>query len=444
MLFLRLSWVVAEAGILWTLIIIAVSSIVCVITTLSLSAISTNGEVKGGGVYFIISRSLGPEFGASVGVVFAFANAVSASMNTIGFCESLNLLLSKYPWGSSLSNRTKLPLNLAESNGLIIVDNGINDIRIVGSVTILVLILICCVGMEWETKAQNFLIFTIILAIINFLIGSAIGPRGDEKQISRGFVGFSCTFSLDKVFQNLFLTFCLNRVHIQRELWLRLSLCRRRQPRLLQRLCHLLSERNWHSGGSQHLWRPKRCRCSHTKGHLLGPTRFDDLLCTVYLVRWRCCSSRCLRLSRGLGERHDCAIGTALHAVRQLQLGPLQLLWDDAGDVALGATHLRRLLCGNAEHGADESAVGAASGPGFGHRSDLSRIDFLLKALWQTWRALSRLCADLLHLHGLSANWRAKSDRPAHFHLLPSLLRAHQLLHIPRGRRQAPGLASHF
>lgn len=95
MLFLRLSWVVAEAGILWSLIIIAISAVVCVITTLSLSAISTNGEVKGGGVYFIISRSLGPEFGASVGVVFAFANAVSASMNTIGFCESLNVLLSE-------------------------------------------------------------------------------------------------------------------------------------------------------------------------------------------------------------------------------------------------------------------------------------------------------------------------------------------------------------
>jgi len=96
MLFLRLSWVVAESGILQSLIIITISAVVCVITTLSLSAISTNGEVKGGGVYFIISRSLGPEFGASVGVVFAFANAVSASMNTIGFCESLNVLLSEY------------------------------------------------------------------------------------------------------------------------------------------------------------------------------------------------------------------------------------------------------------------------------------------------------------------------------------------------------------
>lgn len=48
MLFLRVSWVVAHAGIFQSLVIIAISAVVCVITTLSLSAISTNGEVKGG------------------------------------------------------------------------------------------------------------------------------------------------------------------------------------------------------------------------------------------------------------------------------------------------------------------------------------------------------------------------------------------------------------
>ncbi|XP_037954068.1 bumetanide-sensitive sodium-(potassium)-chloride cotransporter-like isoform X2 [Teleopsis dalmanni] len=171
MLFLRLSWVIGESGILQTLAIIAISAVVCVVTTLSLSAICTNGEVKSGGVYFIISRSLGPEFGASVGVVFAFANAVAASMNTIGFCESLNDLLKQ--------------------NDLKIIDNGINDIRIVGVCAILLLTFICCVGMEWETKAQNFLLATIIIAIFNFLIGAAIGPLGNEEYISKGFVGFS-------------------------------------------------------------------------------------------------------------------------------------------------------------------------------------------------------------------------------------------------------------
>lgn len=170
MLFLRLSWVVAHAGILQSLIIIGISAIVCVITTLSLSAISTNGEVKGGGIYYIISRSLGPEFGASVGIVFAFANAVAASMNTIGFCDSLNQLLT--------------------DNGLKIIDNGINDVRIVGIVAVLVMIMICAIGMEWESKAQNFLIAVIVGAIVDFIVGTIIGPNSD-KQIAEGFTGFS-------------------------------------------------------------------------------------------------------------------------------------------------------------------------------------------------------------------------------------------------------------
>lgn len=173
MLFLRLSWVVGQAGIYQTLIIIGISALVCVVTTLSLATICTNGEVKGGGIYYIISRSLGPEFGASVGVVFAFANAVAASMNTIGFCDSLNDLL--------------------KNHGLKILDNGVNDTRIIGSVALLVMVVICAVGMDWEAKAQNFLVVTIILAIMDFSIGTIRGPS-DEEEIAKGFVGFSSNF----------------------------------------------------------------------------------------------------------------------------------------------------------------------------------------------------------------------------------------------------------
>ncbi|XP_025835734.1 bumetanide-sensitive sodium-(potassium)-chloride cotransporter-like, partial [Agrilus planipennis] len=175
MLFLRLAWIVAQAGIGESLLTIAISTAVCIITTLSLSAICTNGEVKGGGIYFIISRSLGPEFGASVGIVFAFANAVSASMNTIGFCNSLNDLLKEHD--------------------LKIIDGGNNDVRIVGVIAIAVMILICAIGMEWESKAQNFLIAIILGAMADFMIGAIMGPKSDDEA-AKGFTGFTVsTFS---------------------------------------------------------------------------------------------------------------------------------------------------------------------------------------------------------------------------------------------------------
>lgn len=172
MLFLRLSWVVGQAGIGQSMLIIGISAVVCVLTTLSLSAISTNGEVKGGGIYYIISRSLGPEFGASIGVVFAFANAVAASMNTIGFCNSLNDLLS--------------------SKGLKIVDGANNDVRIVGVIAIIVMVIICAVGMEWESKAQNVLVVIIVGAIIDFIGGAIKGPSNDLAK-AQGFSGFNLT-----------------------------------------------------------------------------------------------------------------------------------------------------------------------------------------------------------------------------------------------------------
>ena len=124
-----------------------------------------------GGIYYIISRSLGPEFGASVGIVFALANAVAASMNTIGFCNSLNDLLASYD--------------------TYIIDGGLNDVRLVGVLAILVMILICAVGMEWESKAQNFLIAIIVGAMFTFMIGTAIGPLNDEQR-AQGFTGFTC------------------------------------------------------------------------------------------------------------------------------------------------------------------------------------------------------------------------------------------------------------
>ncbi len=92
-IFLRLSWVVGQAGLGLTTVIIIIATIVTFITALSASAICTNGEVKGGGAYYLISRSLGPEFGGAIGIVFSFANAVAAAMYIVGFSETVTELM---------------------------------------------------------------------------------------------------------------------------------------------------------------------------------------------------------------------------------------------------------------------------------------------------------------------------------------------------------------
>lgn len=48
MLFLRLSWVVGQAGIIEGFVLILTTTVVTSITALSMSAISTNGVIKGG------------------------------------------------------------------------------------------------------------------------------------------------------------------------------------------------------------------------------------------------------------------------------------------------------------------------------------------------------------------------------------------------------------
>lgn len=56
------------------------------------------------------------------------------------------------------------------------------------------MIIICAVGMEWESKAQNFLVAIIVAAIFNFIIGAFLGPRS-ELEHAEGFIGFNSEFS---------------------------------------------------------------------------------------------------------------------------------------------------------------------------------------------------------------------------------------------------------
>ncbi len=88
-LFLRTGFVVGNAGLVRALVIVAIANLVSVLTSFSLAAISTNIEVRGGGDYYLISRTLGLEFGGAIGVVLFLAQSVSIAFYAIGFGEAV-------------------------------------------------------------------------------------------------------------------------------------------------------------------------------------------------------------------------------------------------------------------------------------------------------------------------------------------------------------------
>ena len=88
-LYLRAGWVVANVGLWGSITILTMASLITFATSLSMSATVTNMKVRGGGVYFMISRCFGMEAGAAIGVPLFLAQACGITFYTMGFAESI-------------------------------------------------------------------------------------------------------------------------------------------------------------------------------------------------------------------------------------------------------------------------------------------------------------------------------------------------------------------
>ncbi|XP_029023673.1 solute carrier family 12 member 3-like isoform X2 [Betta splendens] len=166
-MFLRLTWITSQAGIVLTWVMVFLSVTVTITTVLAISAIATNGKTVSGGPYFMVARSLGPEVGGPIGLIFAIANALSSALNAVGFAEVVSQLLTSY--------------------GTKIVD-PVNDVRIVGVITITLLLLISLAGMEWESKTQMLFFIALMISFIGYTVGTII-PQTVVKQ-SQGIFGY--------------------------------------------------------------------------------------------------------------------------------------------------------------------------------------------------------------------------------------------------------------
>ena len=96
-MYLRLGFVVGNAGLWGALVIIAVSNVITFITALSMSTLATNMRVGVGGAYFLISRSFGLEVGGAIGIPLYLSQVLSVTLYAYGLAESLRIVLPSLP-----------------------------------------------------------------------------------------------------------------------------------------------------------------------------------------------------------------------------------------------------------------------------------------------------------------------------------------------------------
>ncbi|KRY18788.1 Solute carrier family 12 member 8, partial [Trichinella patagoniensis] len=153
--FLRTGWVVANAGIGESVLILLLGILLAIIPVLSAIEICERCQIQSGGVYFLVSHVLGAKIGGAVGIIFILGQIVANSMVAVGFGESM----------ASLINVENIWVSRGFALGSTIILLGVN-----------------VAGIKWVIRTQIALLCILILAVCDFLIG-ALATRKPESGV---------------------------------------------------------------------------------------------------------------------------------------------------------------------------------------------------------------------------------------------------------------------
>ncbi|XP_039917679.1 solute carrier family 12 member 7 isoform X7 [Hirundo rustica] len=157
-LFLRLTWIVGTAGVLESFIIVFMCCACTMLTAISMSAIATNGVVPAGGSYYMISRSLGPEFGGAVGLCFYLGTTFAGAMYILGTIEILLTYISP----------SAAIFKVADGEET---ETMLNNMRVYGTCIIILMAIVVFVGVKYVNKLALVFLACVILSILAIYAG---------------------------------------------------------------------------------------------------------------------------------------------------------------------------------------------------------------------------------------------------------------------------------
>lgn len=170
-MYMRLGWVVGNAGLIGAIAIILIAHIIAVTTGLSVSSVATDKKIGAGGIYYVLSRSMGIPIGGSIGIALYVGTALSIALYLIGFAESFN--------------------------GYFNLGMNVNDFRITGTIALISLTILAIISTSVALKAQFFILAAIIISIISIFLGShEYTPETIQYFASRDAVSLEVVFAI--------------------------------------------------------------------------------------------------------------------------------------------------------------------------------------------------------------------------------------------------------
>ena len=156
-MYMRLGSVVGNAtGIFQVILIIVFAHLISITTGLSVSSIATDKKIDKGGIYYMLTRSLGLPIGGAIGLTIFIATAFSIALYLIGFSESIIPVINE-DWATG---------------GI-----SINKLRLFGSLALLVVLIIAYISTNFALKIQYVILGLIVLSLGSIFLGSSKGLK---------------------------------------------------------------------------------------------------------------------------------------------------------------------------------------------------------------------------------------------------------------------------